>query len=187
MPFLKFALDYDDLSKEEVDEEAKQITGENPSLGPPTIEQSEGGNYHVTWHRSHLKTFEEGYNIAIDSKADKNWLDICKKYQVFALFTHQSLELTMKLRQSKRMFQLEKGSVDGTRLIITPENINEHRRILGICESMKDDSTWTWKLENTLGDNVTRIVIGCLDNYQANRRVRFLREKCGIQFKEEIV
>lgn len=185
MPF-KFHLDFDNLTREDVELEAERITRENASLGPYTVEQSEGGNFHVTWHRSHLKTFDEGYYIALNSKADKNWLDICKKYQVFALFTRDSLGQTLKLRQQKRTYQLEKGNVEGTRLIITPENIGEHRRLLAICEAIKDDPTLTWRLETALGDNVTRIVIGCLDFYQAQRRVKFLREKCGIKFKEEI-
>ncbi len=188
-PF-KLCLDFDELTKEQVEEEAKRITKENLHLGPPTVEPSEGGNFHVTWHRSHLRTFDEGYNIALNSKADKNWLDICKKYQVFALFTRDSLETTLKLRQQKRTYQLESGKVEGTKLIITPEDNNEHRRILGLCESMTNpqnnsyDSTWSYRVENKLGDCKATIMIGCLDFYQAQRRIRLMRDKIGMRVKE---
>lgn len=181
MPYLKFMLDLD-TTKEEAEDEAKRITAENPSLGLYSLEQSEGGNWHVIWHRSHLKTFHEGYLIALDSKCDKDWLDICKKYQIFALFTHNSLATTRKLH--KRL-DTERGTIAGTRLIIIPENDNELKRILSVSKTITDP-TWTYRTEYPVGSK-TRVIIGCLDAYQAERRVTFLREKCGLKFKEEII
>jgi hypothetical protein len=176
-------LDMDDLPETQVKHEAEEVTKLHPHLGPYTLEQSESGNWHIIWRRSYLKTFDEGYTIALMTSCDRNWLAICKKYGIFALFTHDSLQATMK--QKERTFFTERGHFDPItpKLIITPNSNQELKRLLALCESINDP---TWKYKWLFLRHPPEVLIECVDTWQAQRRITFLKDKVGLRFTHKV-
>lgn len=188
--YYRLELDYDNLNREEVDADAKHLAKKFPELGEIYhIESSktEKDHYHVIFLKSKFTKFEEAYNIAVESKADEDWLTLCKEYECFALETEGSRRLN-EIRQQREQHRIVNKP---TKMILSPYIIDiipttslDGRRIVKICEAI-DDPEWDYNAFIHVWDLTMHIQIGCRDEAQANRRMAWLSQQ-GLQFTAKV-
>lgn len=180
-------LDYDDLKKEDVKQDAETLTEKYPKLGKYRLEESKGGNWHVIWPLSRLKTMREAMLIAEQSRCDKDWLEICGRYGCFSLFPKDPISYNRKVEDTpqRKLPLLARGEVKGVTLKLYPETNIDNLRILKLLESFKDPDL-TWKKALDLAEGRSLILVGCRDRRQAERRASWMKEKTEINFTHKI-
>jgi len=199
MPF-RLQLDYDGMTKEQVEEDAKNLVENYPELkGKYRIEPSDTPTcFHVIFPLSSLPTFEEAYQIAESSKCERDWLAFCKRYRSFGLITRGMVKVREKSqilgpREKPKNPEHEKITLP-TLLDIKPTNSLDVKRTIKLSEAIEPTidkegnviEEWQWKIEYRLSDGRTHILIGCTDPAQARRRAVFL-ERRGLLFEHRIV
>jgi len=173
-------LDYD-LAREEVEEDAKRLS-EAYELGPYNIKPSKSGNYHVEFPLRTFNNFLEAYQIALDSKADRDWLHFCEEHGFFALAPRESYMPLEKRKTSTAKTEPKAEITLPILLHIVPKDTMNLKRLIGLCESMREkDASWQYKMEQRI-DMKTHIIIGCKDEAQAKRRLKMLN-RTGIEFE----
>jgi len=184
-------LDFDGMTYQQVVEDCEKLRKLHPELGHYKIEQSKTPNhFHVKFPKSEFPTFEEALAVAKESKADKDWLELCEYYKVFAVVTEAGKTMAKALRlkafpprpKKKPAYDLKQPVM----LVLHPQTPMDAGRLRAICESMVDDEEWEYRLEASLHDLGQRIRIGCRDEFQAKRRARWLEQQ-GLKFGWEIV
>jgi len=184
--YWRLELDFDGIPREEVDEEAKRLIKEHPELGNEyRIEASktERDHYHVIFLKSQFNNFNEPYQIALESKCDKDWLDLCKDYECFGLETVAARRFN-ELRQERERKRIINKPVQMILspfiLDLLPATALDGRRIAKVCESI-DDPEWQWTAFVHVFELKQHVQIGCRDEAQANRRMKWLSEQ-GLNF-----
>jgi len=180
--FWRLELDYDGLPREDVETDAKRLAEQHPELeGNFRIEQSKSGgdHYHVIFPKSQFSKFENAYNIAIRSRADRDWLALCREYECFGLETDNS-RVDNEFRQQKEKERVVNRAVKKVTspyiLELIASTSLDGRRITKVCEAIKD-STWQYATFTSVMDMKTHIQIGCVDEAQATRRMKWLSEQ----------
>lgn len=166
-------LDYDGLPRAEVEADAKRL-GETYNLGRHVVTPSRTtGHFHVEFPTKLFNNFEEAYQIALDSKADRDWLDLCKTEQNFTLASASSY---IPLTERRQVTKPVKKGESPIQLIVVPGSGEDEKRIVGLCQNMRDE-TWVWRETLSLTTPIrAQIIIGCQDGFQANRRIRFMQK-----------
>jgi hypothetical protein len=186
--FWRLELDYDKIPRQTVEEEAKRLISEYAELGDTfRIENSKSGteHFHLIFPKSQFTNFQEAYDIAAISQADPDWLYLCKLYECFGLETEAS-------RHSNQVRQEQHPITNKpVRNITSPIVLNLHpataldvRRIVKLCEVIKDD-TWQYTSRLQIWNQEHHVLIGCIDDAQAIRRLQWLGEK-DIKFSAKI-
>ena len=168
--------------------DAKRLSEEYPELGQEyRIEPSKSGtdHWHVIFPKSVFTSFQAAYDIAATTQADPDWLYLSKLYECFGLETEAS-------RHSNRIRQEQHPIVNKpVRNITSPIVLNLHpataldaRRIVKLCEVIKDD-TWQYTSRLQVWNQEHHVLIGCVDDAQAIRRLQWLGEK-DIKFSAKI-
>lgn len=175
----RLLLDYDIISREEVEEDAKRLNAEH-NLGGYTVEPSDTtGCWHVVFPLTAFDTFEEAYRIAEESKCDKEWLSFCLRYKIFAIKTvivKKFQEHANRKIYSRPIEEIPSPII----LVVKPKNEVELKRVAKLSEGIKDE-TWLWRIRTPiigiLGDSecLSRVEIGCNNQKQAERRVEFFK------------
>jgi len=190
MPF-RLQLDYDGMTKEEVEENAKYLVATYPQLKLRyRIEPSETPTcWYVIFPLSAFTTFEEAYNVAFDSKCDKDWLGFCKTYKSFGLRTKG----ITKVRRESVVAGERPEPKNKPKQILTspvlvdfkPDNYVEVKRLVQLCASI-DDQEWEYRIEYPLAEPLTHVVVGCKDLSQAQRRINWVKY-LGIRATAKII
>jgi len=190
MPF-RLKLDYDGMTKEQVEEDAKRLLEEYPELkGKYSLETSPTPTcFHIKFPLSSIPTFEEAYQIAESSKCDREWLAFCLRYKSFSVVTKEMVKIRdksdlLKPRGRPKNPEHEKITLPII-LDVKPTNSLDVKRTIKLSEAISDED-WQWKIEYRISDGRTHILIGCTDQAQARRRAAFL-ERTGIIFEHSIV
>lgn len=176
--YWRLSLDYDDVPYEDVDQDAKRLIKDFPELGNNyEIESSKSGqaHFHVIFHKSKFASFEEAYHIALQSKCDKDWLSLCKEYETFGLETAEAQRFN-EARQQKIVNKPMKMITLPFLLDLVPASPLDARRIVKVCEAIADP-TWQYSAFVHVWDLTTHVQIGCRDEKQANRRMKWLSEQ----------
>lgn len=176
----RLLLDYDGWSFEEVRADADLLRNRYPQLGAFAITPSDQpGHWRVEFRKSELD-WETAIRVAEESKCDRDWLEYCKKYECFAVKT-----VISKNRQPKQELVVN-PPVDKVEspfsIIITPIDSFNLRCCLRLCESIKDPE-WVWREYTPVLDMKTRVEIGCRDEPQAMRRLKWLSERIMGRFE----
>lgn len=174
----RLILDYDRCSKEWVIADGEGLKRGHPELGDFVVEQSKDGGWHLEFPKSELE-WEKALVIAEESDCDKEWLDYCKKYKCFALKT-----VVSKSRQPEKKIVNPpvKKVLSPVKLVVTPASDFDLRCCLRLCESIKDPE-WVWSEYTPVYDMVTRVEIGCRDEPQAIRRLKWLSQRIKAKFE----
>lgn len=175
----RLLLDYDNKTFEEVKADAERLLGAYPKLGEFTISMSDQPNHwRVEFRKSELD-WDTALTIAEETECDRDWLEYCKKYECFAVKT-----VVSKNRQPKD--GVVNPPVDRVRspfmLIVEPAGRFNIRCCVRLCESIKDPE-WVWREHVTLYDLKTKVQIGCRDESQAIRRMKWLSERVHGKFE----
>jgi len=175
----RLLLDYDIMSKEEVEKDARRLN-EKYNLGGYEIEASDTTNcWHVTFPMTALP-FEEALKIAYDSRCDKEWLRFCERYKCFAVKT----ELVKRFQPHARRKVCSRPVKEITLpviLVVKPKTRLDLKRVIKLSESTHD-KTWVWSVKmpvwNILDDRhvIEEVHIGCKDYRQAMRRKKFIEK-----------
>lgn len=181
MKFWRLELDYDEMPREEVDKDAKRLIADHPELGNDyRIEPSpKRDHYHVIFLKSQFKTFQDAFEIALDSECDKTWLTLCKEYQCFGLETEAARSDNIK-RQQQIVNKPSQMLFQSFILDLEPTTSLDGRRIVKVCEAIKD-SEWEYKAFTHIITLKPHVLIGCRDEAQATRRMKWLSEQ-GLNF-----
>jgi hypothetical protein len=176
----RLMLDYDDKTFEEVKADAEELVFLHHELGDFTISMSDQPNHwRVEFRKSELD-WGTAIGIAEESECDKDWLDYCKKYECFAVKT-----VVSKNRQPRMVEVVNPpvGKVESPfSIIVTPIDSFNLRCCLRLCESIKDPE-WVWTEYTPVLDMNTRVEIGCRDEPQAMRRLKWLSERIKGRFE----
>ena len=176
-------LDYDNLEHDEVVKDCERLTKEYPALGPYMIEPSQSGkanHWHACFPKSAFSTFQEAYAIAEHARVDEDWLELCKIYECFALETDTSRQDNQARQQKQQVLNKPSRRLTSPVILdLKPLTTLDGRRIVKLCEAIdpKKDPTWqytSFTLADTLEEHVQ---IGCVDEAQATRRMRWLSEQ----------
>ena len=188
----RLILDYDGLTRQEVEEDARRLD-KKYKLGGYTIESSDTPTcYHVYFYKTALP-FEEALRVAKESRCDPLWLGFCSRYKCFAIKSRLAVKIQVT-RQSlpARSLNLQVKHLDSPVVLrAKPETSMDLKRLIKLCESISDE-TWKWRvIEPIIGVYEDRpclavVEIGCVDEYQCARRMRFLLET-GIELSFEEV
>lgn len=175
----RLMLDYDECSSEEVMADALRLREKYPELGMSVVEPSDReGCFHVSFPKSELE-WEKALAIAEESGCDKAWLVYCKRYRCFAINTEVSKSLKIK----KKIINPPVEKVESPfKLVVTPIDKFNLRCCLRLCESIPDKE-WVWNYYTPAWDMITRIEIGCRDEPQAVRRLKWLSQRIKASFE----
>lgn len=188
--FIRLELDYDNLTKEEVDADAKRLTKEFPELGSEyRIEASKTkrDHYHAIFTKSQFSKFEDAYKIALESRCDTDWLALCKDYECFALETQGSRqynEIRQQREQKRVVNKPTKMLLQPWILDLMPKTSLDGRRIVKVCEAIEDPE-WNYNAFVHVWNFEQHVQIGCRDEQQAARRLKWLSEQ-GLNFTATI-
>ena len=183
MPKLRrLILDYDVLTKEEVEADARRLN-EKYDLGGYEMEPSDTSEcWHITFPKTAFDTFEEPLKIAEESKCEKEWLMFCKRYKIFALKT--ALVKKFQPHATRKVYSRpikKEQIVSPVVLIVRPKTRLELKRLIKLSESTHD-KTWVWSITksvwNVLDDRpaLDEVHIGCRNERQAERRITFIKK-----------
>lgn len=175
-------LDYDQVDYREVVKDCERLTKEFPHLGTYVIETSPSGkedHWHAKFPKSIFETFEEAFSVAVQSLADKDWLALCKEYRCFGLQTEE----TSRLNKEREKREKQKVVNKPRRLITSPYTLDlipatalDARRLVKICEAISD-ATWEYTSFTLAYPLEQHVLIGCIDEAQANRRMKWLSDQ----------
>lgn len=185
--FWRLELDYDSIPREDVDADAKRLIQEFPKLGSEyRIEDSKSrDHYHVIFLKSQFTSFNEAYAIALQSRADRDWLELCKAYECFGLETEASRGFNEARQQQQRIVNKPTKMILSPFILdLVPNTTLDGRRIVKICEAI-DDPTWQYHAFVHIWNLRQHIEIGCRDERQAQRRLKWLTEQ-ELNFVAEI-
>jgi len=186
--YYRLELDYDGLSREDVDTDAKRLVSKHTQLGEEyRIESSKTrhDHFHVIFTRSKFTSFDEAYQIALESRCHKDWLALCKTYQVFALETDASRGWNKAREQQHPIVNKPvKMILSPIILTIRPATSLDARRLVKISEAIKDKE-WEYKAFTHIWTLKPHVEIGCRDPKQATRRLLWLQDQ-GVSFSAEI-
>lgn len=176
----RLMLDYDDKTFEEVRADVERLKEKYPYLREFTISMSDQPNHwRVEFRKSEL-SWGEAIVIAEQADVDRDWLDYCKKYECFAVKT-----VISKNRQP-RVVEVVNPPVEKVEspfsIIVTPIDSFNLRCCLRLCESIKDPE-WVWTEYTPVLDMKTKVEIGCRDEPQAMRRLKWLSERIMGRFE----
>lgn len=178
------------MPREDVDRDAKRLAEEFPELGKDyRIESSKSGgeHFHVIFLKSQFTKFEDAYKIALRSKADRDWLALCKVYECFGLETEGARRYNQVRQQREKQRVVNKPVKMITSpyiLDLVPATALDARRIIKLCEAI-NDPTWQFTSFIHVWELQTHIQIGCINEAQACRRMAWLTEN-GLQFSGKI-
>lgn len=180
MKLRRLILDYDILTKEEVEADARRLN-EKYNLGGYEIEPSDTSEcFHIIFPKTAFDTFEEPLKIAEESKCEKEWLMFCKRYKIFALKT--TLVKKFQPEATRKVYSRPvKEITSPVMLIVKPKTRLELKRLVKLSESTHD-KTWVWSIErsvwNVLEDRpaLDEVHIGCSNERQAKRRIAFIKK-----------
>lgn len=176
----RLLLDYDGMTRQEVEEDAQRLDRKY-NLGGFEIEPSDTPTcYHVYFPLTAL-AFEEALKIAKESRCDPMWLDFCARYKCFAIKSRLAVKIQAQRQAlSARKINKQSPRIDSPVCFrVKPKTSVDLKRLIKLCESISD-KTWKWRVvEPVIGLYEDRqvaamIEIGCQDEYQAARRMRFL-------------
>jgi len=170
-------LDYDGCKAEEVVADVTRLRDKHPELGIFLVEPSDGG-WHVEFPKSELE-WNKVLVIAEESNCDKKWLAYSRKYGCFAVNTQISKSLQPKAEVVNPPVESVESPVS---LIVTPIDSFNLRCCVRLCGSIKDDE-WVWREYTPLWDMKTRVKVGCRDESQAIRRLKWLSERIKAKFE----
>jgi hypothetical protein len=185
---ISLMLDYDNLEHQDVVKDCESLLKKYPALGAYVIEPSKSGRpnrWHVRFPKSVFSTFQEAYDIALESGADPDWLDLCKQYECFGLETEMSRRSNQAREEKHPIVNRPTRNITSPIILnLKPATALDARRIVKVCEAIKDP-TWkytaflqVWNLEH-------HVLIGCTDEAQAIRRMKWLSEQ-GLGFTATI-
>lgn len=189
----RLVLDYDELPREEVERDARRLD-ELFNLGGFEIRESEHGGIHVVFPHAVFESFEEVYRIAEMSKCDKEWLRYCRMKGALSLARKGSYVKLVRLRsggwadresirRGRRLMRRRGFKEYPIWLVIYPRDEIDEKRIKGILDSFED---CVYREEMTI-DLKRRFIVGCVDKYQALRRVKWLQNvEPKIEFTYEV-
>ena len=177
-------LDFDAMDYEEVVQDCERLKKEYPKLGEYKIESSQQPrHFHVKFPKSKFASFDEAYQIALESKADRDWLPLCQEYQTFGLNT----EVARRYNEIRQQREKQRVVNKPTKMILSPFILDlepatplDGRRIVKVCEAI-DDPEWHYNAFVHVWDLKQHVQIGCRDEQQANRRMKWLSEQ-GLNF-----
>ena len=180
----RLELDYDNMTREDVEQDAKRLSQEFPALGGAyRVEPSKSGqtHWHVIFQRSQFPTFQEAYDVAIQSRADPDWLDLCKQYECFGLETEASRRRNEVSLQKHKILNKPSRTISSPIILdLVPATALDARRIVKISEAIDParDATWQYKSFIDVWSSLKQHVqIGCIDDAQATRRMKWLSDQ----------
>jgi len=193
---VRLQLDYDGMTETEVKDDAENLVAKHPELrGRYRVEPSETPlSWHLIFPLSAYPSFEEAYEVALESKCDKDWLEFSKTYRSFGLRTKGIVKVrreSVVAGVKSEAKNLPKEILSSPVLLdVKPDNATEVKRLAKLCSTI-DDPTWEYRIEYPInelitGFNITHIVIGCQDEAQARRRINFL-QGLGLKFTSKII
>lgn len=179
---ISLMLDYDNLEHDEVTKDCEKLLKEYPALGAYVIEPSRSGqpnHWHVRFPKSAFSTFEEAFAIAKQASVDGDWLALCKEYECFGLETEESRR-SNEVRRQREENQIVNRRVrrlsSPYTLDLLPTTALDARRIVKLCEAIKDP-TWQYTSFIQVQPLEEHVQIGCTDEAQASRRMKWLNEQ----------
>lgn len=173
-------LDYDVISREEVENDAKRLD-EKYGLGGYEIEASDTNEcWHVLFPKTAIDSFEKALEIAEDSKCERDWLEFCKRYKIFAIKT--ALVKTFQPNATRKVFSRPVDEIlSPVILTVKPKTKLDLKRVIKLSESTHDH-TWVWKIDTPIlgiydeREELSNVMIGCKDVKQAGRRISFIKK-----------
>jgi hypothetical protein len=180
--YWRLELDYDEVPPDEVEKDAKKLAAMFPELGDTfRVERSKsmGEHFHLIFQKSQFTSFQEAYNIAMKSGADRDWLALCEEYKCFGLETEGSRRYNEVRQQREKRRVINKPIKMLTSpyiLDLIPTTALDARRIVKVCEAI-DDPTWKHTSFVNIWELKTHVQIGCINEAQATRRMKWLSEQ----------
>lgn len=180
----RILLDYDGMTKEAVEQEAERLKGMFPELGDYRIEPSNTSV--ICWTLRFPKsavTWQKAAEVVEASDSDCEWKKYVLRYRCMTKRTEISMGSEMNPPREVRNLPVKEITLP-VKITILAESPLDLKRLVKLCEAI-NDKTWEWKVETPLWDLETRVIIGCVDKQQAERRVRMIGE-IGIGTRGEI-
>jgi len=180
--YLKLQIDYDGIPEERVREECESIKAKY-GLGDYVIVPSRtGGHFHVSFPKSRIPTFDEAVKILRETSCDPDWLELSIKYGCFGIRqkTLSGVRESRRLKMPKPKPALINSPVI---LDLTPSTLLDLDRATKLCATFKDGTKYA--TTRPLADLKTHIIVGCTDERQGQRRIKWLQER-GVSFQSSV-
>jgi len=171
----RILLDYDGMTEEAMKQEAERLKGMFPELGEYKIEPSNTGV--VCWTLIFPKSavpWDKAVEVIEASDCDQEWKGYALKYGCMAKRTRESMSSKSNPPIGLRNKPVEKITLPVKITALAREPL-DLKRLVKLCEAIPD-KTWEWKVETPLWDLKTRVIIGCVDEKQAERRIKMMKE-----------